>query len=97
MVLDESKIDLRYVEEEKKKKKKRCRQVNADLRNREIRAQDSELMPKVGKWLSSSLGAWQMFWVLKSDLYFSLGFTIQFMSQSAKLGVIMKLCIKIQL
>lgn len=56
MVLDESKIDLRYVEEEKKKKK-RCRQVNADLRNREIRAQDSELMPKVGKWLSSSLGA----------------------------------------
>lgn len=55
MVLDESKIDLRYVEEEKKKK--RCRQVKADLRNREIRAQDSELMPKVGKWLSSSLGA----------------------------------------
>lgn len=53
MVLDESKIDLRYVEEEKKK---RCRQVKADLRNREIRAQDSELMPKVGKWLSSSLG-----------------------------------------
>lgn len=38
-----------------------------------------------------------MFWVLKSDLYFSLGFTIRFMSQSAKLEVIMKLCIKTQL
>lgn len=35
-----------------------------------------------------------MFWVLKSDPYFSLGFTIR--SMSASLEVPMKSCIKIQ-